>query len=599
MVGTVSRRRFLKLAASVVFLSSLPRPGYALASRGDVFLDVDFAARGALRMGKKVALTEVITGDLRLVDREPITGAPAGLLCESASESGVVSLGDTGLPTEWRLHAASIPFLATVEPTKNGCFKLTMGGSGNGHVIFRLHGLDGLSKGDLLRFGSLTRLLRGTPPVDFSWAIVANDGGGAVAPIATMPFSVNEQWFFDRHFHMAAEVQQDVELVLTFKASGQFEFSIELGGTQFVRNQLLRYFPMSKPDLNEVSDADDYTSCNNREFEISGLGPLHANCAFYAEVGEDPDADNIVILVREDYAVDLRVTRNREVVLSEVIGEVLPLHRWSMRCEIDVERSLLSVEWCGRRTTFDNIVIPRCEKVLLGAFGLLSAETYITSLLLRRVSPFAVFESRNRLTPLLYDDFHRRDNDDFGIAPTGQIWIKSKPPDSPEFAIVARSYAAPTAHDRLLATYLKVDFMAPPKSIACLASFDSTNPGGAVALISSTLGFPETGDGGSTATHIVFNESYADYGYALNGTLITSVAKAAYAEGSLPSNKTYGFGWVARDSEIVLLLPKGYFNRNVGTIWRNVIKQELTYELFKVHPTSSLPTIHAVAAAGR
>jgi len=501
-----------------------------------------------------------------------------------------------GAPSDWGPHPLSRPFSIEATASEAGRAQIRFKGTSVGSIIFKF-GDEGIvtNSGDEVRYGAGVRYVSGKVPPDLSWILYTTNDAGEITILQNHPASVYKLEFLDRQYYKHSGMPGSVNVGLAFEASAAFEFELDFSGVQFTKNRAFKHKAAKVDDNNALKRPEEYLSSRRRSFSLSGIGPLLPGGALYAEVGDIAEADHIALVVEQDFNVSLVVSSEGKTISRETLGELIPLHPFTVECEVNEEIGSITTWWSGSRHACEGIRLPSCVAVHVGRLGSRCAETYLTKANWSTTLPSNGSKSQPSLALAFYDSFHRPDSADFGAAETGQRWIKSKPQGAIEYAISDKSYRAVDGARRTFATYLKSNLSRPPTSMACVASFHGSARGSAVALIASTLGFPTPGKGGSNALHMVFGSDRTDYGLAIDGALVDTGASTTYKE-PVQSGKPIGVGWVLLGNEMTLILPNGYFHRYVDDRFARANNRELVYELYKGMANSSEPILHAVSA---
>lgn len=593
---TVSRRCLLASAAAG--LGALAFRQDARAASGAEVLHVDFIKGVARRDGRNVALDSVVDGPLRFAGSDNVAALPQGLLCESAPSGDAIEVAADLAGFGWRPHPAIPSLTTTIERTGPHSATVRFQGSKSGLQVLILNGNEGLdvAKGGGVRFGATLRVVDGELPKELYWGLLQGAGRKSADILFTVAAYADRHGFIDRHFKRSPSRFTDLRLGLGFVATGPFDFALNIAGPQFSVDEDFRFLTTVLPDRNSVRNAAPYFESRTRQFEVSGLGPIVSGGVLYSETGSNP-ADHLVLGIDEQFRASLTLTRDGERMLHLVLGETVPLQPWHIRCKIDPGSGTVAADWCGRTVKTALPRMPDLSWVNLGFHGERCAETFITSVRLITGGEAAVLPVSSVASPSLYDDFEGRESLDFGLSPTGHRWTKSRPPQVGDFAIVRGDYVAVQTLDKPIATYLKSDFSALPKSMGALVSFHGKGAEAAVALISSSPGFPQAGGGGSGAVHNVFASDRAYYGIVKDGSLMQLGPSQDYPEPLDTGGKRYGIGWQLEGDMMTLLLPGGYFHRKPDPRWAKANDRELVYELYRATSSGLIPVIHAVSAS--
>lgn len=537
-------------------------------------------------------------GQLRIATAEVSGGLYAGLLCESRSARNPAAIVEPGTPIGWRLHppASSI---GVATSTDFDAADIHFTGDGNGlHLLIMGtlgQGLD-IDSGSAVRFGATVSLLGGNAPEQLSWVIVEEGSGPEPVILHHVPLELTGTPYMDRQFVRSTVQKNSLHLALAFVAGGRVDFKMRITGPQLVADEHFKFVSPAASDQNRLKEAAGYFASASRRFELSGLGPVNAGGMLYSETGEESHSDSLVLGVDQDYRAYLRIVSHGKEVAFLRLGEVVPLQPWRVSCVIDTVRNTVEIRWGERLIRATLATTPVLHQANIGFFESDCAECLITAVKLVAVGPIEWLPTSAIRSQSLYDDFERTQGGEFGVAPTGHRWMKSRPLDAPDFAIATGSYVAVDSQARPIATYLKTDLGWRPSSMGAVVSFEGNGEASAVALICSTEGFPRIGDGGSNAIHNVFAVDRAYFGVALNGALIDLGPSREYPEPLERTGVRYGVGWYLQDDRMTLLLPGGYFHRMADRRFAQGVNREVIFELYRKSSFGSTPTIHAVSA---
>lgn len=593
------RRRHL-LSSAAIALTTLATPfrsAQAMTMNGEL-LHLDFLSGVATLRGRKTTVSDLVEGPCRLVDRSASGGLFAGLLCESAQTFNPAHIRDSQAPENWRFHPSNSAISVSFSNSGTHSVDVRLSGKAEGVqlLIFGAdQGLD-VDAGTPLRFGATVNLVEGAPPEQLTWGIIEGGTSAEPAIFHHVPMEIAEKPFIDRHFIKTAENKKDLHLACGFVADGPVDFTIRVRGLEFTKNENFRFASPVVPDRNRLKETADYFASAVRVFELSGLGPVYPGGILYSEIGSAPLADHLIVGVGDDFHVYLRMVSNGKEIAHVVLGEAIPLQPWKLTCTIDSVRGSLEARWCGRLVRTSVSALPDAGSANLGFFEDTCAECILTAVRLAAGNPGDRRSTSAGQASFLYDDFERAPGRTVGEASTGHRWMKSLPPGAPDFAISNGSLVALNPRNKPIAAYLKTDFGKPPASMGAVVSFESSGDVSAVALISSTPGFPRTGPGGSNAVHNVFATDRAYYGVALDGALIDLGPSRDYPEGTELTGRRYGIGWHIEGEYMTLLLPGGYFHRKMDPRFIEANNRELIYELYRRTDSGSVPAVHAVSA---
>lgn len=597
MSGLIRRRHFLASSAAAFATLAAPRSSGGGQGGGEI-LFIDFVAQTAKLAGRPCAMEELVDGQLRIATAEVSGGLYAGLLCESRSARNPAAIVEPGTPIGWRLHPpASSIGVATSTDFDTADIHFT--GDGNGlHLLIMGtlgQGLD-IDSGSAVRFGATVSLLGGNAPEQLSWVIVEEGSGPEPVILHHVPLELTGTPYIDRQFVRSTVQKNSLHLALAFVAGGRVDFKMRITGPQLVADEHFKFVSPAASDQNRLKEAAGYFASASRRFELSGLGPVNAGGMLYSETGEESHSDSLVLGVDQDYRAYLRIVSHGKEVAFLRLGEVVPLQPWRVSCVIDTVRNTVEIRWGERLIRATLATTPVLHQANIGFFESDCAECLITAVKLVAVGPIEWLPTSAIRSQSLYDDFERTQGGEFGVAPTGHRWMKSRPLDAPDFAIATGSYVAVDSQARPIATYLKTDLGWRPSSMGAVVSFEGNGEASAVALICSTEGFPRIGDGGSNAIHNVFAVDRAYFGVALNGALIDLGPSREYPEPLERTGVRYGVGWYLQDDRMTLLLPGGYFHRMADRRFAQGVNREVIFELYRKSPFGSTPTIHAVSA---